>query len=649
MIPHPEYASLNVGAHRKPATTISAPGLSRQISFWIPNRPDASDGGLSEQFPLKGADFYQRRKIWKRNIDLFLNNVIQKIHEIDPLSLTAHYQKNTNNYLENEQKLKKGIYLFDHFIDSRGVLRPIFKNENENESCEDPIPNSEGKYAKKVRYEEGRDITEDAIPNRYKIVDLLFFWQGLHVRLKAELHHEYWCLGTFIDLSRAVDKLPDTTLPSDLQHQFRRLRDISFGRLSSLQSKSDADTSDWRNLTANDRSQLAGVHDYLYEKLWEKFDSDIINCSFVIGNEPEFLRRRIGWKYFDSRGVLVHCVSRTSTDDAIDPLFQSGDKGTLREYTSPADTFGGEDEPETAINYIDAFWPFISKSASLGLDNTEYTASKFVNNSVIYVTSLAGEFHGSGGGVPPIKFLILSKSAHRWRLGRLVDSIYLLGNSRVAAIMNIEKLAHAGDVIRGLGTRLNLLSSTSNKDTLKTRVADLLHISNKTADELAKFDGGMEYRIDRSRYYVDQYARTVASLGGREILGFRVFEDFVERRLGSTYRFIDRLGIRLGRHKRDIEALNEEINTAQYKELGSQNLRQQKVIHDLQSVGEKLLLLPLTYYTGHVALEILPWLFPQIEAKHYFVYSASFVIWFVAIVLFHRHHRKQIKALGLME
>ena len=37
---HPEYTFLHSGAHRKPPARIGAPGLCRQVNFWMPAAPD---------------------------------------------------------------------------------------------------------------------------------------------------------------------------------------------------------------------------------------------------------------------------------------------------------------------------------------------------------------------------------------------------------------------------------------------------------------------------------------------------------------------------------------------------------------------------------------------------------------------------------
>jgi len=76
---HPEYTVLHSGTHRRPPARIGAPGLCRYVDFWLPNRPNAPDGGESETHPLQNITFTERRQDWIGQIDRFLTDLTKHV------------------------------------------------------------------------------------------------------------------------------------------------------------------------------------------------------------------------------------------------------------------------------------------------------------------------------------------------------------------------------------------------------------------------------------------------------------------------------------------------------------------------------------------------------------------------------------------
>jgi hypothetical protein len=101
---------------------------------------------------------------------------------------------------------------------------------------------------------------------------------------------------------------------------------------------------------------------------------------------------------------------------------------------------------------------------------------------------------------------------------------------------------------------------------------------------------GILYRVERSRYYVKQFEESVPALKLSALDGYQKYDDFVKRRLGPAFDFIDRLG---GRYERAINSL---AALDQYY-LSIQSVEFNEVIQEIQRDGELILLLfPVPYY-----------------------------------------------------
>jgi uncharacterized membrane-anchored protein len=83
--------------------------------------------------------------------------------------------------------------------------------------------------------------------------------------------------------------------------------------------------------------------------------------------------------------------------------------------------------------------------------------------------------------------------------------------------------------------------------------------SNMTSgfNEETKTTSGILYRIERSRYYVEQFRQSLNVLRLLRIEGYQRYDQFVERRLGPVFDYIDRLGRRYERAANSLSALDQ--------------------------------------------------------------------------------------------
>ena len=83
------------------------------------------------------------------------------------------------------------------------------------------------------------------------------------------------------------------------------------------------------------------------------------------------------------------------------------------------------------------------------------------------------------------------------------------------------------------------------------------------------------------------------------IEGYLPYDEFVFRRLGTTFEFIDRLGKRYEQAKRDIMELSQSMTQGDI-------LRQNKAIEKMQKMGERaLFFVLLPYYLSHLSTNLL--------------------------------------------
>jgi hypothetical protein len=201
--PHPEYTALNSGAHRKPPVKLGAPGLARQINYWIPTDPRRPDGGISLEHPvldnpdnLESDELYSfraRRRRWIFYVDHFIQNVFDNVARVDPAAFRDLRENSYNVF----QRLEGGLslYFFRSSYTDPGTgkpLRPIF--ESRDRVIDDDTPFKGIAFAEKV------DIEFKDIPGRFETVYLRFIWEGLPVKLQFTLHNEYFTFGAYIDL-----------------------------------------------------------------------------------------------------------------------------------------------------------------------------------------------------------------------------------------------------------------------------------------------------------------------------------------------------------------------------------------------------------------------------------------------------------------
>jgi hypothetical protein len=186
---------------------------------------------------------------------------------------------------------------------------------------------------------------------------------------------------------------------------------------------------------------------------------------------------------------------------------------------------------------------------------------------------------GAKPGLGPLCYLVLEDTLNTWQLGRLIYRMHRAGTARVAAMMHFDQIQRADEILSRVEYKLEKSLDSSRElaepdEELENQARAALRVSNREVEiELRKIaaldlDGSLDYRIERSRYYVSQFNRITKSLRIKRVHGFQTYVEFVQQRLGPVFEYIDRIGSRHARVQSDrglllrrlmsLEALYEE-------------------------------------------------------------------------------------------
>jgi len=499
------------------------------------------------------------------------------------------------------------LYLFQHtlgLVNGEWQLRPIFRPDDTPDCV---CPHHKLKKCKKM------DFSTTDMPARYQNFSLAFFWHGIWIKFRFQRHSEYVSMGIYIDLSGSdeLEKREDTdeprpTLKQQITKQFEKIGDICGTRYHDI-----IDGTAKKGRSAEDRQELLPAHEFLYETIWQQFEQEILGpCLKLVSSSLEW--EQIGRVIYDGRIVLLHLPHQDSKPEDKQPeppgdpvpvdraanflspaQYKYAELGRLSERIALNNVLGRA----AAVTCADTMQPFIS-APSAGMDaRTEYTANLLLGRRVLYMTSLSAEYIGPDPDDSPTKALLVCKLDHSWQLGRLIDRLFVMGSTRVAALMNLDVLIAAGHDLESMTTDLEQEDRNPrdrwNLDELKAMEHQALKLRTRAAELGRGIDRGIEYRIERSRYYVQQFREEESTLRLDMVEGFQKYSFFVRHRYFTTYDHIDRLGVRLGRFRQALSSLTLRVG---YR---NDRLLQRRLLR-LQIFAEGFLAIPLTYYAGHI-------------------------------------------------
>jgi hypothetical protein len=461
--------------------------------------------------------------------------------------------------------------LFDKFSNSIQTCNNNFEHET-------PLATLIGSPSLHRRYQACRLKSDD--------------WQTLPVRMTLELHHEYLTVSTIIELQQLDETLPASTpVTGRLVSAIARLRKVTTERHEELSSKSLPRGKPERMTDV--RQKLESPYQDIFIKVWDDFYEQILlNPVGDMGSD-------LGEVFADFRGFIASCT------DLGGPFFGKDAPPPAR--TKSPRVFSEDD----SIQRAHVMLPFMTAEPETikGKEEKELTISRFLDGRCIYASTLGAQPPESEQKAEqPITYFILTNAVNSWQTGRLVDRIHTLGTLRLAARRYLGLLNKAGDDLHELEKEIletvdpripsMIMSDFATNEVMRV----LSDASSRLRGIRQSIPGGLPYRVERSRYYRSQFKTLLTALrlgpGGR-IEGFQPYDEFVERRFGSAYEFIDMAGKRFDRVEHQLSVFYQRVRTAEAASLQRQITRQTRTIEVLQEVAESgffVVLFP--YYLG---------------------------------------------------
>lgn len=566
----PDYHELNAGAHRRPPKILTAPALVRHLTFWT-----NFDG-----MELRG------NKISKRSPDQIKDAVDEFIMQISRMARAFDRDAHLNPNISSFCLLFKNYYHEKSFLPIQGPL-------------------TQRQY--------------DILKSTSRSVSLSFTWHKLDVTIRVDIFTEYFAVTSFVELNKtgaaAIGAYSEIA-------ELNRMIVVAGEFLNARKTAVDA--------KRRDDDTAREVNDYFFHRFWATFDREILGQSSADPENIGLFQKIFG----DFRGLIL-------SEQAVEFADYGWEVERDRRYS-------------WGQNAKAAFLPLIQHRK--GDVRYECTVNYLLDGRAFYMSTLGPQ----SPSMPdeqriPVEFILYTNHKYpprtkasrnpdnsktivnKWQLGRLVGQLLLLGTLRVCALKDVKLLHEAGRELgsldestqaarkaiakkeendrtrRALSRRGQVLDDAKDEEIgeeepsmSNVQVMDSIAQAHQQLNDingkfLASTGSGLLYRVERSRYYVRQFEESVGSLRIKRLEGNQPYDQFIKRRLGSEFDFIDRLGIRYERATRNIVTLDQNYLAITQNALVEQANRTNREIHTIQRWGEFALLAALApYYVVHL-------------------------------------------------
>jgi uncharacterized protein DUF3422 len=201
----------------------------------------------------------------------------------------------------------------------------------------------------------------------------------------------------------------------------------------------------------------------------------------------------------------------------------------------------------------------------------------------------------------PDRYLILHDGIARFQLGRLLRRLHVLDELRCAAVFDFPALIGASERIRTLGNEIDrqLHIDDVNRDKSALTREALAEVQAQLNELTATaVDGGLLYRINRSRYYAQDFKLRMSDMFIERIDGWEPYDIFMHRNLFPILDHIDNIGRRFDALAARVERLTDARNVEELVNVESE-------IAYIQSIGEIIGWTAFAYYFSQILSKIL--------------------------------------------
>lgn len=586
-----EYYSQNSGVNRKHPSVVGAPSASWHLAFWMP--PDRSANPGRDGIPgSKTIPFNQHRAEWLKDVDWYLANLARTAWKLwgpadSPDKLGT--QPTTSSHIPAQE--------------TNPGSTPLFRYNATNLYHSDP---------RNIGFSEIISVDD----YRYETFSLKMYFDGIPVKIRANLHSEYFTLTCTAEFNRFSEIPGDGSVLRSVSHAFNDLRKVSGERWAEIRSRTGTkghSTEEVSDTYSKHETNYQAASGYFFDGFWDEFRKRLIEPAFW----PDFPRpdhskpaaadhtsippigESIGTVFADFRGLLL-AIDATDSSLSVHSPFSEIDRS--------AETTGGTVTLPNQLSrdLVSTFLPFMDagnmKSANRSdltsrRASSEYTASRILNRRAIYFSSLGAQKNSIGALAEkveiPVTYLVITPHHERWQIGRLIERLHTLGTLRLASLRDLSEINTASSELRDLGAEAKSFEQRYSSGFHTSYVSDLGKLYDVFERVGIRCEGGLLYRIERSRYYVSSFLTLVSDLRISRIEGFQTYDEFIRRRIGATWDSISRVGARFQRVRDHLDSLSTQAQTG----IQVQQLKQHT---DLLSFAEKAATIPIMYYGGHI-------------------------------------------------
>jgi len=237
--------------------------------------------------------------------------------------------------------------------------------------------------------------------------------------------------------------------------------------------------------------------------------------------------------------------------------------------------------------------------------------SGVLDGAAIYGSSLRTQ---SAHANTPLRYFVVYNANSQSQLGRLVRRLHVLGELRIAALMDMPGLLAANRSIRALAYEVD----KTEESAAQARSVEDLSIAlarvnrgkstakSETGDTPCR--GGAIYRVERSRHYARSYVERLQDLRIVRIEGWQPYDAFMRRNLFMEFDYISQIGNRfeaVGHRIQRLQAREQARRFEAYsqatKAATEASVIATRELVRLYQIAELVGVAAFTYYFGHVA------------------------------------------------
>jgi len=554
-----DYHIINSDFHRGVPKKISPPALTWTLGFWIERQ---------ESFHDEFSKFIGERNDFKKSLDGMICELAKVLCDVaEELTIRPSIEGRSN----------KKAYLFSRILD--GVecnFNASGKSSSEPEGESSPI-----------------------FLGSSRSIELSFKIGGVSFSKIFDVATDYFTITTYAEIS-----------------------DINYidGRFSKLK-KALIDVSSYIDEKGEDHDNVGVESEYLFRVFWREYwllltgrreDGDVGNEFFNVYNEQ---------RKYDPNGK-GGILSKNLFADFKGIILSIGDSGpafgneffSSKKSSPPCPVVA----PQWGESVLIRLKNIVGKKGDSVIDSPEYCANYIENGMALYISQLAPHaIEQKSRSRIPVEFIVYAKSIKEsekdegvvrdglseWQIGRIVNSINRCGIYRLATLRDNFELHEAARKISYFDLLVNRARENINNASVKSgenvrSIDKALKTFNEIGIEFAKKRKyGLVYRMTQARNSIKKFRYTVQGLGIIPLHPAVPYDVFVERRLGSEFDFIERLGTRYERAAETSARLNETLIAIETKELSGR-------LCSMQHAAELALVVVLIpYYLTRLLLE----------------------------------------------